>query len=288
MLQQLIQDTEEWHNFRRTRTGASDAPAIMQEDPWTTAYQLFQRKLSGEKSIQTEAMKWGKMHEEKARNFFERELGMSFEPCVKIHQNHDFIFASLDGWNEEKQCFIEIKCPRSFSLLDDMRNGIIPKNYDIQTQQQFECSQAKGGFFCAAYFDTEGKMFDYEIKELKRKDDLIKDIIQADCAFYECLRTGNPPPLTDRDFVNKDDYFWNDAAENYLNAKEVRKSWEQKEEFFKNQLVSMCEGKNCVGNGVRVQRVISKGRIDYEKAINELDLDLEKYRKSPIESWRIT
>ncbi len=47
MTSQLIQNTPEWHAFRRKRIGASDAPVIMGISPWKTPYQLWIEKTSG-------------------------------------------------------------------------------------------------------------------------------------------------------------------------------------------------------------------------------------------------
>ena len=68
----------------------------------------------------------------------------------------------------------------------------------------------------------------------------------------------------------------------------MREKYEREEEILKQRLIDMSGGKSCRGSGVQVSRYIRKGTVDYG-AIPELQgLDLEEYRKKPIEAWRIT
>ena len=46
-MKELVQQSEEWLEFRRSRIGASDAPIIMGVSPWKTHYKLWVEKIQG-------------------------------------------------------------------------------------------------------------------------------------------------------------------------------------------------------------------------------------------------
>jgi len=92
----------------------------------------------------------------------------------------------------------------------------------------------------------------------------------------------------DRDFIHKDSKEWRLHAEIWKDTKKQLSLLAKKEELLREELIKMCEGQSSQGNGVRISRTISKGRVKFTN-IKELEgVDLEPYRGKNIETWRFT
>lgn len=107
----LEQNTPEWHRWRRSGIGASDAPCLMGEDPWKSAAALTQEKLfprSG-RSINA-AMRRGLALEPVARASYCRVRKIIVHPACVQSSDRPWMRASLDGLNESEKLAVEIKC----------------------------------------------------------------------------------------------------------------------------------------------------------------------------------
>jgi hypothetical protein len=69
----------------------------------------------------------------------------------------------------------------------------------------------------------------------------------------------------------------------------IQKESEEAEKALLEELVEMADGKDAEVHGRKLTLVKRAGSISYAKAIKELlpDADLEKWRGSPSESWRL-
>jgi hypothetical protein len=113
-------------------------------------------------------------------------------------------------------------------------------------------------------------------------------MIEKEKEFYRCMTEFDPPPLTDRDYIDmSDDFMWSSAAVAYKLAVEKRKQFEDVENSLRKDLIDLSKGKNTKGRGLRCTRFIRKGNVAYDKVPQLQGVDLEPYRKPPIESWRI-
>src|ERR1700685_3274228 len=94
----LRQNTPEWSVYRKGKIGASLAPVIMNVSPWQTPYQLWEEMLEiRPPKAQNAAMRRGLDLEQKARNLFEIETGISVSDAVYENGAVDWLFASFDG-----------------------------------------------------------------------------------------------------------------------------------------------------------------------------------------------
>ena len=94
------------------------------------------------------------------------------------------------------------------------------------------------------------------------------------------------PDLDDK-YEEKYDLSWKECA---LQLREVTlqlESLENKKEMLRNRLIRMSEEKDSKGFGVSVQKVTRKGSVDYSSIPELKGMDLEKYRKSSSEYWKI-
>lgn len=277
----LIQNTPEWLEMRRNKVGASDAPIIMEASPWTTPYQLWQQKLGlVPKGVTTERMARGTALEDLARQELEKLTGLLLFPKVCFHASISYMMASIDAMDSEGKYAAEIKCPSAFDHAK-AQAGHIPDKYIPQLQHQLEVCQLEKGY----YFSFDGSQG--VVVEIYRDDKYIKKLLKKEKEFWECLQEFVAPDLTEKDYVVKNDPSWLNAAIQWKTLSEQIETLEDQKNKLKDFLISMAHNHNSMGAGVKVSKVIRKGNVDYSKIPELSDVNLEAYRKNPIEYWKI-
>lgn len=276
---EILQDTQEWLDIRKKCVTATDMSVLMLVSPYKTPYQLFEEKLGYRIQPETEAMRKGKELEPHARQKLSEKFGVELNPRVCFHASIPWMMASLDAIDDNNKYLCEIKCgQRDFELA---RDGLVPEHHMPQLQWQMYVSGMPHMFY-----------YGYTIHEdvlipVMRDDDLIKMMIIKAKEFYKCLECLEPPALTPKDIVHRDDLEWQLAAENYRSHKNQIFIAETRMEEARKRLIEMA-GDHCTeGSGVKVIRCPRKGNIDY-KAIPELSgVDINSYRKETTISWRV-
>lgn len=276
------QNTPEWLEFRKTRIGASDAPAIMGVSPWKTAHRLWLEKTGRIEPVkQTEAMKRGLDLEDHVRLYLCLHMGFTVTPIVRVSDTYDWMMASFDGYDDVANVYVEIKCPNK----DDhflATSGRVPDKYYPQVQHQIYV----GGVKKLLYVSYDGTTFAHVW--IERDDEYIEKLLKEEEKFRDCLFSDIPPPMTDRDFFFRDDDLWKEAASQWKECKKKLEEYELKEKMLRSYIISMCDGVHTEGCGLRVTKIAKKGTIEYEK-IPELNrVDLELYRKPNTDYWRLT
>jgi putative phage-type endonuclease len=277
----LIQGSQEWKALRQTKVGASDASAILGLSKWATPFQLWEQKLGLKEVEMTSAMYRGHELEEEARREFEHLHGVTVFPDVVFHPEYEWMMASLDGIDIEKKTLVEIKCINRNDHQTAL-DGKVPDHYFPQCQHQL----AVTGLPFMYYFSYDP--LNPATVIVPRDDVYIADMIDREKEFYRCMTEFDPPPLTDKDYVDMSgDAMWAINATAYRMAMDKRKAYEEAENSLRKILIDMADGKNSKGCGIKMTRIVRKGNIAYDKVPELQGIDLEPYRKSPIESWRI-
>jgi putative phage-type endonuclease len=106
----LVQGTLAWHQWRRNGIGASEAPAIMGENPWKSRRHLLKEKISYINDYQNIAMINGSRLEPEARDCYERSLGIKVRPVCLQSTRFSWLRASIDGLAYDGSSVVEIKC----------------------------------------------------------------------------------------------------------------------------------------------------------------------------------
>jgi len=276
------QNTAEWLEMRKNCIGASDAPIIMGTSPWKTALALWEEKLGLRQPPQMNAaMSRGHELEPIARQAYNDLTGNCVEEEVVFHPEYKWMMASLDGISLDRSMVVEIKCPGQADH-DTAAAGIVPEKYYAQLQHQLAviCLNQLHYF---SYRDGECHLI-----EVKRDEKFIKSMILKEKAFYKCMQDFDPPALSDRDFEEKTDDASIKASLRWREAQDVLAEAKEKEKLAREQLIAVSGDRNCKIGGVKVQKVVRKGSIDY-KVIPELEgVNVEKYRKAPVASWRLS
>ena len=278
---QIKQNTQEWLDFRRNKIGASDAPIIMGVSPWKTAYQLWEEKVGlRSPSAQSFAMKRGTEMEDTARRAFSSRMGLKFEPKVILHPIYGFMMASLDGFNEENRLLVEIKCP---GMVDHgiAVDGEIPEKYMAQLQHQMECADVEMMYYYS-FGVTEGIVI-----EVERDRSYIANMIDKEREFYNCLTTLEAPTLTDRDYRMQDSERFFELEKLYWEQDQIEKTASDFKNSYRKEMLSIADGHPSCGKMFKISKTFRRGSIDEAKALRD-GVPLDKYRKDPIQSWRIT
>lgn len=110
----LQQGTTEWLEWRSNGIGASDAPAIMGENPWKSATQLLSEKIGTVAKFEgNAAMARGTALEPEARKRYEEISQVSVTPACLQSNMHTWLRASVDGLATDGSAVVEIKCGES-------------------------------------------------------------------------------------------------------------------------------------------------------------------------------
>jgi putative phage-type endonuclease len=269
-----------WHEWRRQGIGGSDAPVVMGVSPWTTPHQLWQEKVYG--SLEREdnsAMKRGRELEEFARQEFEKEVGTLVIPEYIVHPKLNWMRASLDGIDLDREIIVEIKCPNKEDHEKALKK-MVPEKYWPQVQHQMEVA----GVDHMYYYSFDG--LKGVVVEVKKDQAYVDSLLEKEAKFWDMVLKKTPPELTDRDYVAIDgSKEWEKAAREYLETDALIKALEDKKTSYRGIMISLSQGRNAVGSGVKLQRQLCKGLVDYSSIPELKGVDLEPYRKKPFEKW---
>ncbi len=129
----LQQGTSDWLNWRFEGIGASDAPAIMGENPWKSRSRLMKEKRERKKVKLNAAMIRGTELEPEARQCYEKKFGIAVPPACLQSLAHTWMRASVDGMTPCGSKVIEIKCGEG-AYWNSAASGVVPVYYMGQLQ----------------------------------------------------------------------------------------------------------------------------------------------------------
>ncbi len=272
---ELEQGSSAWISLRKNKITATDTAKVLGHNPWCSAYALWEEKLGfREVQVLNDKMLEGNILEEKARNRFNLEHSSDYIPLVLEHEINSFQIASLDGMNSKGE-ILEIKCGKASHEMAKEKK--IPHYYFCQLQKQMWV--AERGYATYMSYRSDDDLIHWIVD---RDDKFIKEMNEKESEFYfEYLMKLQSPPLTDKDYVKREDMEWYMAADFYIKAKKEREAKEKEEEQCKEVLLKLSEGKSTKGCGIMVSKIVRKGNVDYNSIPELQSIDLEKYRKSP-------
>lgn len=269
----LEQGSEEWLRWRKGGLGSSDAPIIMKVSPWKTPRELYEEKISDElDATSTFAMERGHNMEPKARAAYELLYNLDMPAGTKVHPTHEFLRASFDGINEKEKLILEIKCVSKEDHALALK-GSVPEKYYPQLQHQLLVT----GFDRVHYFSFDGKVGG--LVEIKRDDAYLKTLLEEELKFWSFVKTKTPPPYTDRDYVQPEDFMFRTMISDWKMTKRKLTDLELQEKILRNDIENLMPHPRVDWAGVKIQKIDKKGAIEYAKIPELKGVDLEKYRK---------
>ena len=278
----LVQGTPEWHRHRAQFRNASESAAVMGLNPWQTPYQLWLVRTGRMTVPVTAPMQHGTQLEPAARAAYEEQTGAVMQPLVLTDGDYS---ASLDGITLEGELIVEIKCPykgQASALWQAVSVGEVPEHYGIQVQHQMMVSGAASAHLWV--FDGSTGL----LVEIQRAEACMEAIRAAWDGFQAYLDTDTPPPLTDRDTVERSDPAWTLAAGLYVEAKRKADEAAESLDRARERLVGLASHASESGHGVTVTRFFKQGNIDYKKVPELKVVDLDRYRAAGRVEVRVT
>jgi len=278
----IQQKSPEWYELRKRKIGASDAPVILGVSPFKTPYELWLEKMDFSQQPENDAMRFGNEMEPLVRERFYQEMQIPVIPQVCFHGEHTWLMASLDGLSADGKTAVEIKCHRSptdFNYVKD--SGNVPEKYYPQVQVQMEVLDLNRIFYMC-FFDN-----DFHIIEVERDVDFIRDMIPKLRAFYECMLHATPPPLLDKDKEHRSDNEWKNLVAQWLAIDEEITILKERQDMLRTSIIKAANGKSVEGAGIMLTKSVKRGSVDYSLIEELKNMDLDKYRKESKEVWTI-
>ena len=278
----LVQGTPEWHKHRAQFRNASESAAVMGLNPWQTPYQLWLVRTGRLEVLVTAPMQHGTQMEPKARAAYEEQTGAVMQPLVLTDGDYS---ASLDGITLDGDLIVEIKCPykgQASALWQAVSVGEVPEHYRIQVQHQMMVSGAAQAHLWV--FDGATGL----LVEIARDEATMAAVRTAWDGFQTYLDTDTPPPLTERDTVERSDPAWTLAAGLYVEAKRKADEAAESLDRARERLVSLASHASESGHGVTVTRFFKQGNVEYKKIPQLKTVQLDDYRAAGRVEVRVT
>lgn len=300
----LTQRSEPWRHWRAQGVTASEAAIVMRRSPYKTPWRLWAEKVGWVLESQWfnhPLIRAGIRQEPAALQAFEERHGVMLLPICGESEQYPILRASFDGLSEDNTP-VEIKCPHATTFLDvvnKQENASAYQLYWHQVQHQLLVSGSDRGFLS---FYHAGQALDFEIR---RDDAFLDDLVTQALSFWQDVQLKREPkkdPARDLYLPQEPEIGqWQTLAASYrYNAQQLAdlrgqlKALEDQQHPLEEQLVGMMGAYlSAEHSGIRVNRFLSQGTIDYKLALQTLlpqvteDL-LEAYRKPSSLRVRIT
>jgi putative phage-type endonuclease len=276
-IERLHQNTAEWHRWRAQGIGASDAPVIMGETAFKTQRTLWSIKTGRmREGAAGPAARRGRELERFARRAYERQTGVQVEPLCLVHQEFEWMRASLDGLSFDGSTLLEIKCPLNFRDRTSAQEGRVPSQYHAQLQHQLEVSGAEQ----AHYFSFHGT--DGILIEIRPDREYVKRLVKAEATFWQLVKENRWPELPNEELDLSADPKWRHAALRYREVKLRLENAASEELELRGTLECMATARRTYGCGVEVLKSSRKGAVDYSAVPALRGINLEPYRKPSV------
>ena len=281
-IERLQQNTAEWHRWRQQGLGASDAPVIMGEAAFKTPRMLWSIKTGrAHEDAPGPAARRGRELERLARRAYEQEVGIQMEPLCLVHDQLEWMRASLDGLSFDGSTVLEVKCPMSLRDRTAAQEGRVPPHYYPQLQHELEVSRAEE----VHYWSFDGNAG--TLIRVHPDREYLKRLVEAETAFWQRVRENIWPESADGELDLGEDPRWRQIALRYHEAKVRLEAATAEEHKLRGMLESLATARRTFGCGVELLRSSRKGAVDYA-AIPELrGVNLEPYRKPPVSIVRV-
>jgi len=267
----IEQGTPEWYELRRSKIGASDIATIMAGSK-RDLHDLYLSKVNGHEKFVTKAMLRGKEMEAEARAWMNINNDFDFEPIVGVSDDHDWLMASFDGFQEGIS--LEIKCPMRVHDCIDEHNNYSKWWWQVQAQY------AVGGHKQAILLAYSPEMRVYST--ISRDEDAIRELIRKGKEFYDRVVNYDPP---EEEIEQIEDSMG--IAQAWLSAKRAKDIADAHEESARKALIEFANNKTCKIGEVAVRKMTKRGAIEYKQIVELKEIDLEKYRKDAIVYWKV-
>jgi hypothetical protein len=156
-------------------------------------------------------------------------------------------------------------------------DGIIPEKYIPQLMHQMEVAGIQSMF----YFSFNERSS--RILQIEKDENFIKKMIDKEKAFWDCMQNLEAPELVEKDYIRREDEEWAQLAKEWIEISKI----EDRKEQIRKKLIALSGKSNSMGAGIKLSKIPRKGNVDYKVIPELIGIDLERYRKGTIETYRI-
>lgn len=172
----------EWLKYRKQGLTGTDAGAITGMNPYVSAFQIYQDKISDQiEERDNESMRQGRDLEEYVARRFMEETGKKVRHANAIFQSEEnpFMLADFDRLVIGEKAGLECKTVNAYSA-DKWKDGEIPLHYQMQVQHYLAVSGFDRWYIAALIFGKE-----FIVHEIVRDEDIIRNLIVIEKRFWE-------------------------------------------------------------------------------------------------------
>ena len=227
------------------------------------------------------AARRGRELEQRARQAYERDVGIQMEPLCLVHDELEWMRASLDGLSFDGSTVLEIKCPTSVRNQSAAREGSVPPHHYAQLQHELEVSRAEE----LHYWSFDGRKG--SLVRVRADRDYLKRLLDAEAAFWQLVRENVWPEQAGGELDLSGDPKWRQIALSYREARLSLESAAAEERKLRAMLENLATARRTFGCGVELLKSSRKGAVDYAAVPELRGVDLEPYRKPPVAVGRI-
>lgn len=175
-------DKQEWLRYRKQGIGGSDAGAVCDLNPYRTAMQVYQDKITEETGeIDSEAMRQGREFEDYVAKRFTEATGKKVRRANAMFYDeaHPFMLADVDRMVVGENAGLECKTASPF-MAEKWKDGQIPMSYQIQCYHYMAVCNADAWYIAVLIYGREFKFY-----KMERDEQVIADLIQIEQDFWE-------------------------------------------------------------------------------------------------------
>ncbi|SHK63409.1 YqaJ viral recombinase family nuclease [Hespellia stercorisuis] len=173
---------EEWLQYRKRGIGGSDAGAICGLNPYRTAMEVYQEKISDDiDDLDNEAMRQGREFEEYVARRFTELSGKKVRRANAMfcHEKYPFMLADVDRLIVGENAGLECKTASPY-MADKWKDGNIPLSYQLQCHHYMAVCNTDAWYIAVLIFGRE-----FKFCKIERDEEIIADLIRVEKNFWE-------------------------------------------------------------------------------------------------------
>lgn len=191
----LEQKSPEWLLWRKSGIGGSDAPVLVHGEHFRrTIKTLWKEKLNLQsKAKSNSAMARGNSLEPIARRKYESLVGHKVETICCVHDDHDWLKASLDGWIPSQRVVVEIKAPKREHHEEALYSDRPPAEYQPQLDHLLLVTGGRFAHYVSYsnYFEPSEEL---AIVKWPRDEKRLAQLLEIETLFWNYVTTNVEPP----------------------------------------------------------------------------------------------
>lgn len=273
---------EQWLMERRKGICGSDASVVLGINPYRSILHLWNDK-TGQIPIEENGNQYtyfGNVLEPVVKKEFTKRTGLKVRVKNAILQNEEypFMLADLDGIVKDENGDLAVfEAKTASAYKEEIWKKGVPEEYIAQIQHYLCVTGFKKAYVCAL---VGGNSF--YCHEVYRDEEYIKDLVEREKAFWECVQNGSMPLIDGSkatvEYINqaypvdnKKDLELPFGAEklisNYLDVEETIKTLTTQKNMIANQLKDIMKEneKGYAGNHVVKWSTVTKQTLDSQK-----------------------